>query len=366
MIKDKAKKKKISFKTGALAFRTKASAKDLKKTRSGLPQNTAANAPKAQKKVTQDFGAGARRSRKSEGKRTDAYVRSGLPQNTAANAPKAQKKVTQDFGAGARRSRKSEGKRTDAYERSGLPQNTAADVPKDKERVAKRMAAAGLCSRRDAEKWIADGRVWVNGEKLLTPACVVGKDDEIVVDGVALKEKETPRMWCYHKPVGLLTTHKDPQGRPTVFENLPKSLPRVISVGRLDLNSEGLLLLTTDGELARSIELPSRGWKRQYRVRIHGQITPEMIKKAAQGLTIEGIHYAPCVIEVEENQSGGKNQWVKVTLTEGKNREIRRLMENFGLQVARLIRISYGPFQLGSLPVGEVREIPYKVIKEQL
>ena len=324
MIKDKAKKKKISFKTGALAFRTKASAKDLKKTRSDLPQNTAADAPKAQKKVTQDFGAGARRSRKSEGKRTDAYVR------------------------------------------SDLPQNTAADAPKDKERVAKRMAAAGLCSRRDAERWIADGRVWVNGEKLLTPACVVGKDDEIVVDGVVLKGKETPRMWCYHKPVGLLTTHKDPQGRPTVFENLPKSLPRVISVGRLDLNSEGLLLLTTDGELARSIELPSRGWKRQYRVRIHGQITPEMIKKAAQGVTIDGIHYAPCVIEVEETQSGGKNQWVKVRLTEGKNREIRRLMESFGLQVARLIRISYGPFQLGSLPVGEVREIPYKVIKEQL
>ncbi len=324
MIKDKAKKKKISFKTGALAFRTKASAKDLKKTRSDLPQNTAADAQKAQKKVTQDFGAGARRSRKSEGKRTDVY------------------------------------------ERSGLPQNTAADAPKDKERVAKRMAAAGLCSRRDAERWIADGRVWVNGEKLLTPACVVGRDDEIVVDCVVLKGKETPRMWCYHKPVGLLTTHKDPQGRPTVFENLPKSLPRVISVGRLDLNSEGLLLLTTDGELARSIELPSRGWKRQYRVRIHGQITPEMIKKAAQGVTIDGIHYAPCVIEVEETQSGGKNQWVKVRLTEGKNREIRRLMESFGLQVARLIRISYGPFQLGSLPVGEVREIPYKVIKEQL
>lgn len=324
MMKDKAKKKKISFKTGASAFRSKASAKDLKKTRSGLSQNAAADAPKAQKKVTQDFGAGARRSRKSEGKRTDAYVRSGLAQNTAADAPKA------------------------------------------KERVAKRMAAAGLCSRRDAEKWIADGRVWVNGEKLLTPACVVGEDDEIVVDGVVLKRKETPRMWCYHKPVGLLTTHKDPQGRPTVFENLPKSLPRVISVGRLDLNSEGLLLLTTDGELARAIELPSRGWKRQYRVRIHGQITPEMIKKAAQGVTIDGIHYAPCVIEVEENQSGGKNQWVKVTLTEGKNREIRRLMESFGLQVARLIRISYGPFQLGSLPVGEVREIPYKVIKEQI
>ncbi len=235
-----------------------------------------------------------------------------------------------------------------------------------KERIAKKMAAAGLCSRRDAERWILDGRVQVNGEVLKTPACVVGDDDEIIVDGQALKAPSKARLWCYHKPVGLLTTHKDPAGRATVFENLPSTLPRVVSVGRLDLNSEGLLLLTTSGELARSLELPARGWKRQYRVRVHGSVTPEMIEKARKGLTIDGVRYAPSVIEIEANQSGGKNQWVLVTLTEGKNREIRRMMEFFGLQVSRLIRISYGPFQLGNLPTGQVREIPQKVIKEQV
>ena len=235
-----------------------------------------------------------------------------------------------------------------------------------KERIAKKIAAAGLCSRRDAEKWILDGRVEVNGQKLLTPAFVVSDTDEIVVDGVALKKPEKVRMWCYHKPVGLLTTFKDPLGRPTVFDALPKSMPRVVSVGRLDLNSEGLLLLTTSGQVARSIELPSRGWRRQYRVRIHGQMTPEMIAKAQKGLTIKGIHYAPCKIEIESTQSGGKNQWILVTLTEGKNREIRKMMESFGFQVSRLIRIAYGPFQLGNLGKGELKEIPYKVIKAQI
>ena len=245
-------------------------------------------------------------------------------------------------------------------------QNTENSMPKDKERIAKRIASAGLCSRRDAEHWITEGRVIVNGEKLTTPAFLVGDADDIIVDGKPIKAKEKVRLWCYHKPVGLLTTHKDPSGRPTVFENLPASLPRVVSVGRLDLNSEGLLLLTTSGELSRSLELPARGWKRQYRVRIHGVITSEMIEKAKKGLTIDGIRYASCQIEIENNQSGGKNQWVLVTLTEGKNREIRRIMEYFGLQVARLIRISYGPFQLGNLEVGQVREVSQKVIKEQI
>lgn len=235
-----------------------------------------------------------------------------------------------------------------------------------KERIAKKIAACGVCSRRDAEKLIESGRVKVNGTVLKTPAFLVDDKDVISVDDVALKKKENARIWCYHKPVGLVTTHKDPAGRPTVFENLPKYLPRVISVGRLDLNSEGLLLLTTDGELARSMELPTRGWKRQYRVRIHGSMTPEMIEKAAKGVTVEGVRYAPAKIEIEPNQSGGRNQWIQVTLTEGKNREIRKMMMSFGLQVARLIRISYGPFQLGNLPIGEVREISAKVIKEQI
>jgi 23S rRNA pseudouridine2605 synthase len=231
-----------------------------------------------------------------------------------------------------------------------------------KERIAKIMAGAGLCSRRDAEKWILDGRVSVNGQVLTTPAFVVGEEDVILVDGQPLAGKQKQRLWCYHKPVGLMTTHRDPQGRPTVFDNLPKSLPRVISVGRLDYNSEGLLLLTTDGALSRELELPTRGWKRKYRVRVHGKVTSEIIGRLGKGVKVDGVAYAPCQIEVEREQ--GTNTWVLMTLTEGKNREIRRLMAFFGLEVTRLIRVSYGPFQLGNLPVGAVREVPAKVLRD--
>ena len=234
-----------------------------------------------------------------------------------------------------------------------------------KERIAKIMAHAGLCSRRDAEKWIADGRVSVNGQVIPTPATLVGEADVITVDGQPVGVRQPARLWCYHKPAGLVTTHKDPAGRPTVFDNLPKNLPRVVSVGRLDLNSEGLLLLTTDGELARSLELPSRGWKRKYRVRIHGKMTPQIISRLQKGVTIDGIRYAPTIVEIEPNQAQGSNQWILVTLTECKNREIRKIMAHFGFDVSRLIRVAYGPFQLGNLPPGEVREMPAKVIKEQ-
>lgn len=227
------------------------------------------------------------------------------------------------------------------------------------------MAHAGLCSRRDAEKWIAAGRVSVNGQVISTPATLVGEADVITVDGQPVGVRQPARLWCYHKPAGLVTTHKDPAGRPTVFDNLPKNLPRVVSVGRLDLNSEGLLLLTTDGELARSLELPSRGWKRKYRVRIHGKMTPQIISRLQKGVTIDGIRYAPTIVEIEPNQAQGSNQWILVTLTEGKNREIRKIMAHFGFDVSRLIRVAYGPFQLGNLPPGEVREMPAKVIKEQ-
>lgn len=230
-----------------------------------------------------------------------------------------------------------------------------------KERIAKVMAAAGLCSRREAERWIQNGRVSVNGEVLTTPARTVDANDQIVVDGQPLAGPQERRLWCYHKPVGVITTYRDPQGRPTVFERLPAFLPRVVSVGRLDFNSEGLLLLTTDGGLARELELPSRGWKRKYRVRVHGKVTPEIVGRLQKGVRIEGISYAPCQIEVEREQ--GSNTWVLMTLTEGKNREIRRMMAFFGLEVTRLIRISYGPFQLGNLPVGAVREVPEKVLK---
>lgn len=233
-----------------------------------------------------------------------------------------------------------------------------------KERIAKIMAGAGLCSRRVAEEWILDGRVSVNGEKLTTPAFTVSQSDIITIDGKPIGTKQETRLWCYHKPTGLVTTHKDPQGRPTVFEKLPSYLPRVISVGRLDLNSEGLLLLTTDGELARRLEHPAMGWKRKYRVRIHGILTPEIQKKIEKGITIKGIKYAPCSIEVERTQ--GTNSWLQITLTEGKNREIRNIMAHFSLPVTRLIRISYGPFQLGNLEKGGVREVTKKALKELL
>lgn len=232
---------------------------------------------------------------------------------------------------------------------------------KNKERIAKVMANAGLCSRRDAEKWILAGRVTVNGQLLDTPAFTVSVEDEICVDGHVIGAPEMPRLWCYHKKAGVMTTHRDPQGRPTVFENLPSYLPRVISVGRLDFNSEGLLLLTNSGTLSRAMELPSNGWRRKYRVRVHGKITPQIIGRLKKGVKIQGVFYAPCELSVEKEQ--GTNTWVMMTLTEGKNREIRRLMEFFGLQVTRLIRISYGPFQLGNLPAGEVREISTKALQ---
>ena len=224
-----------------------------------------------------------------------------------------------------------------------------------KERIAKKMAEAGLCSRREAERWIASGRVVVNGRKLETPACVVGDSDKVLVDGVLLGQKCKTRVWIYHKPAGLVTTHKDPQGRPTVFEKLPKSLPRVISVGRLDLNSEGLLLLTNDGEWARKMELPSSHLERTYRVRVHGNLSGEVVSRLSKGVKIDGIQYQPAKITIEKKQ--GTNTWIQITLTEGKNREIRRLMAFFGLDVARLIRISYGPYLLGDLKSGEVKEV---------
>ena len=235
---------------------------------------------------------------------------------------------------------------------------------KDGERIARRLARAGLCSRREAERWITDGRVSVNGTVLTTPAVVVSEDDRITVDGRPLPDAERPRLWRYHKPAGLVTTHRDPQGRPTVFDHLPETLPRVISVGRLDLNSEGLLLLTNDGDLARSLELPARGWIRRYRVRVHGQVKPEQLLPLEKGITIDGVRYSGIRATLDRQQ--GANAWLTVALTEGKNREIRRIMEHLGWTVTRLIRIAYGPFQLGNLLERTVEEIPGKVWKEQL
>lgn len=230
-----------------------------------------------------------------------------------------------------------------------------------KERIAKRIARAGLCSRREAEVWITDGRVKVNGQKIMTPALNVSASDAVVVDGKLLKESEPMRLWIYHKPSGLVTTHKDEQGRPTVFEALPKGMGRVISIGRLDLNSEGLLLLTNDGGLSRKLELPSTGWIRRYRVRVFGEISPEMIKQMHDGVQVNGVNYGS--VEAVIDSKKGDNSWLTVSLKEGKNREIRKIFEHFGCNVSRLLRLSYGPFQLGALPKGEIKEVTGKVLK---
>ena len=231
------------------------------------------------------------------------------------------------------------------------------------ERIAKRMARAGVCSRREAERLIESGRVSVNGKKIASPALNVNDSDLVMVDGRAIEDKQPARLFRYHKPSGLVTTAKDPQGRPTVFDNLPKELGRVISVGRLDLTSEGLLLLTNDGGLARHMELPATGWARRYRVRVHGEVDEEKLAALAKGITVEGVRYGNIEALLDKRQ--GSNAWLTVGLSEGKNREIRKVMAALGLVVNRLIRVSYGPFQLGNLPKGAVEEVPRRVLKDQ-
>lgn len=232
------------------------------------------------------------------------------------------------------------------------------------ERVAKAIAAAGLCSRREAETWIAAGRVKVNGKVLKTPAVTVTDQDQVMVDGQPLPKALRPRLWLYHKPAGLLVTRKDPQGRPTIFDRLPDTLPRLLTVGRLDFTSEGLLLLTTSGALARHLELPATGWIRRYRVRVHGQVQPEQLAGLADGVTVDGIRYGSIEAELERQQ--GSNAWLTLALKEGKNREVRRVMEHLGHPVSRLIRVAYGPFQLGKLEPGAVKEVMAKVLQEQV
>jgi 23S rRNA pseudouridine2605 synthase len=237
------------------------------------------------------------------------------------------------------------------------------------ERIAKVLARAGVASRREVERLIAAGRVSVNGAPLTTPAVKIAPSDRVTLDGRPVKAAEPTRVFRYHKPPGLMATHHDPQGRPTVFEALPKQLPRLISVGRLDLNSEGLLLLTNDGELARRLELPSSGLVRRYRARARGRIDAARLARLADGITVDGIRYGPIEAELESgHEEGGANQWIAISLAEGKNREVRKVLEALGLTVNRLIRIAYGPYELGSLARGEVQEAttdarPGKLIK---
>ena len=233
-----------------------------------------------------------------------------------------------------------------------------------RQRVAKAIARAGLASRREAEQWIAAGRVAINGTTIASPAVNVGAADRVSVDGKPLPARERTRLFLYHKPRGLLTTNADARGRPTIFAALPKHLPRVVSVGRLDLNTEGLLLLTNDGGLARVLELPSTGWLRRYRVRAHGKATQEALDRLRSGITIEGIRYGP--IEATLDRAQGSNVWLTFAMREGKNREVKNVLGALGLAVNRLIRVSYGPFQLGELPAGAVEEVRTRTLREQL
>jgi len=232
------------------------------------------------------------------------------------------------------------------------------------ERIAKVMARAGLCSRREAEAWIAAGRVAVNGATIASPALNVGARDRVAVDGRPLPARERTRLFLFHKPRGLVTTTADPEGRPTIFGALPRQLPRLISIGRLDLNTEGLLLLTNDGGLARVLELPETGWLRRYRVRAHGSVTQAALDGLRRGITIDDIRYG--AIDATLDRAQGSNVWLTFAMREGKNREIRNVLGHLGLTVNRLIRVSYGPFQLGELKAGAIEEVKTRVLREQL
>ncbi|MBW4707498.1 rRNA pseudouridine synthase [Roseobacter sp. YSTF-M11] len=236
--------------------------------------------------------------------------------------------------------------------------------PPEGDRIAKVLSRAGIASRREAERMIEAGRVGVNGKQISSPALNVTTQDKITVDGKEISAPEPPRLWLFHKPTGLVTTDHDEKGRDTIYSALPEDMPRVMSIGRLDLNSEGLLLLTNDGGVKRKLELPATGWLRRYRVRVNGRPTEDSLEPLRKGITTGGDHFQPMTVTLDRQQ--GANAWLTIGLREGRNREIRRAMEEVGLSVNRLIRISYGPFQLGDLKPGAVEEVRRKLVRDQL
>ena len=289
-----------------------------------------------------------------------------IKKKTYRPRPQAKRSNSEQRGEGAIKKRfqhaaKGSKKKPSAQLSSG---SIDEDMMSRSERIAKVIARAGVCSRRDAEAWIENGRVQLNGELLTSPAVTVTAKDIVLVDGQRLPARERTRLWLYHKPRGLVTTNKDPQGRPTVFSRLPEDLPRVLTVGRLDINTEGLLLLTNDGGLARVLELPSTGWLRRYRVRAFGKVTQADLEGLKDGIAIDGILYG--AIEATLDKEQGDNVWMTVGLREGKNREVKRVFDYLGLTVNRLIRLSFGPFQLMDLPENDVREIRGRVLRDQL
>ncbi len=247
---------------------------------------------------------------------------------------------------------------------SGRPPSGQASDPAapSGERIARALARAGVSSRREAERMIAAGRVALNGRVLDSPAVNVARNDILTVDGKVVAEREPARLWRYHKPAGLITSHTDPKGRKTVFDHLPKGLPRVISVGRLDIASEGLLLLTNDGGLARELELPTTALVRRYRARAFGRAGQDALDRLKDGVVVDGVAYGP--IEAKLERGAGSNVWIAVSIAEGKNREVRKVLESIGMKVNRLIRVAYGPFDLGDLPAGEVDEVPSRLVKQ--
>ncbi|WP_245422312.1 pseudouridine synthase [Alsobacter soli] len=294
----------------------------------------------------------------------DRPARSERPRRDEGDRPFRGKRPTgerESFGEG--RSRREDRTRT-RPKAAAAGEKVAKPRTEFSERIAKVIARAGLCSRRDAEAWIEAGRVEVNGVTLTSPALDVSSKDKILVDGAPLPSRERTRLFMYHKPRGVVTTARDPEGRTTVFEALPPGLPRVVTIGRLDINTEGLLLLTNDGGLARVLELPETGWLRRYRVRAFGEITQPQLDALRDGVTVEGIHYGP--VEATLDRSQGDNAWLTLGLREGKNREVKKILEHLGLQVNRLIRLSFGPFQLGDLPEGAAEEITTRVLQDQL